>query len=285
MGWSDSLISAIEKGYFQKLFNRGGYVLDFSTNDFDTFTLQSVGVPLCATYHQSKGKSLSAFLHEANDEDAKKLLLDLLDYYEANYGEEYDASQANTVASLRHDKAMRSVYKKCREIADRERSMLSPLAASLEYLKQEFSSEHISNQIELLMRMRTESPYDAIGKAKDLIESCCKTILERQGVAIDENWNVSQLSKTTARVMGIDGKSVDDSDPAGSTVKKILGNLSGIADGVAEFRNAYGSGHGKPASFRELPARHAKLAVGSAVTLVEYYWETYEWKKSKGLLK
>ena len=33
----------IEKGAFLRLFNRNGYVLDFSTNDFDVFTLESVG--------------------------------------------------------------------------------------------------------------------------------------------------------------------------------------------------------------------------------------------------
>ena len=33
-------MDGIEKGGFLKLFNRGGYVLDFSTNDFDTFTME-----------------------------------------------------------------------------------------------------------------------------------------------------------------------------------------------------------------------------------------------------
>ena len=68
-------------------------------------------------------------------------------------------------------------------------------------------------------------------------------------------------------------------------VKKILGSLRGLASGVAEFRNMYGSGHGKSATFQELPARHAKLAVGSSLTLVEYFWETYEWRKSQHRLK
>lgn len=41
------MINNIEKGSFLKLFNRGGYVLDFSTNDFDNFTLDSIGRALC----------------------------------------------------------------------------------------------------------------------------------------------------------------------------------------------------------------------------------------------
>ena len=54
------LLNGIEKGYFMKLFNRGGYVLDFSTNEFDTFTLESIGESLCQKYNLSKGKSLLA---------------------------------------------------------------------------------------------------------------------------------------------------------------------------------------------------------------------------------
>ena len=74
-----------EKGIFLKLFNRGGYVLDFNTADFDNFTMASVGVELCTQYKLSKGKSLNAFVNEASDELSNKLLLDLLEYYETQY--------------------------------------------------------------------------------------------------------------------------------------------------------------------------------------------------------
>lgn len=67
-------LSKIEVGTFLKLFNRGGYVLDFSTNDFDVFTLGSIGVALCEKYKMSKGKSLTAYLNEASDGDVITLL-------------------------------------------------------------------------------------------------------------------------------------------------------------------------------------------------------------------
>ena len=38
------ILTKVEVGTFLKLFNRGGYVLDFSTNDFDVFTMGSIGV-------------------------------------------------------------------------------------------------------------------------------------------------------------------------------------------------------------------------------------------------
>lgn len=75
-------ITHLERGIFLSLFNRGGYVLDFSTNDFDNFTLMSVGLALCDHYRDSKGKSLTAYLNKCTDVEALKLLNDLMDYYE-----------------------------------------------------------------------------------------------------------------------------------------------------------------------------------------------------------
>lgn len=57
-----NIISKKDEGVFLMLFNRGGYVLDFSTNEFDVFTTNSIGVVLCAVYRMTKGKSLLAYL-------------------------------------------------------------------------------------------------------------------------------------------------------------------------------------------------------------------------------
>lgn len=69
-------LSQLEMGAFLKLYNRGGYVLDFSTNDFDVFTMNSVGVAVCEKYGMSKGKSLMAYLNDACPTDKMKLIKD-----------------------------------------------------------------------------------------------------------------------------------------------------------------------------------------------------------------
>lgn len=278
------MISNIEKGVFLSLFIRGGYVLDFSSADFDVFTMRSVGRPLCEHYGLSKGKSLNSFVNEASEADSQKLLLDLFEYYEAHYPTEYDHAQ-DFRGSMRFDSEKQAIYLKCKEISTREKSLQAPLDNSVAYLKLVFNSEYISNQIGLLMEMRTESPADAIGKSKDLIESCCKTILERQGEAWSSDDSVTQLAKHTAKVLAIDANEIDGSVEVGKLTKQVLGGLQGVASGVAEYRNKFGTGHGKEASFQELPIRHAKLIVGATITLVEYYWETYEWRKEQGYLK
>lgn len=41
-----AIISQKEQGVFLLLFNRNGYVLDFTDNTFDIFTTASVGEPI-----------------------------------------------------------------------------------------------------------------------------------------------------------------------------------------------------------------------------------------------
>lgn len=277
------MLTKLEMGAFAKLFNRGGYVLDFSTADFDAFTMDSTGIPLCGHYGLSKGKSMLAYLDEAESASATKFLLDLFDYYEFHFRPEFDPDAADEFSSHKHTKGMRSLYIKCKEIVDRERAESSYLQSSVRYLQEEFSSAFMNERIDLLMKMRESDPTEAIGKSKELIESCCKTILDKLGLTIEKTWTLSRLLKETMKALAITTETVTDNSREADIVRQILGSLSGLVTGVAEFRNEYGSGHGKEASFHALPVRHAKLAVGSSITLVEYLWETYEWRSTQGL--
>lgn len=281
-------ISHLERGLFVSLFNRYGHVLDLTVNDFDNLTLRTVGVPLCERYGLSKGKSLTAFLNECSDADALKLLNELMGYYEFRYEEEYTKPQdglGDCSGLRRYSDEYARLYLKARAVLEREMASDNPFGKSSEYLVEQFSSEYMTAQITSLMELRTTSPTDAIGKAKELVESCCKTILKETGIEVPSSWGMNELIKETKRRLGIDTESVSNDLPEAQTVKKILGSLTGLVGGIAEYRNSWGSGHGKAADFEPLFVRHAKLAVGSSVTLVEYLWDTYLWRKEKGHLK
>ena len=270
-------LTSIEIGTFLKLFNRGGYVLDFSTNDFDIFTMESVGVALCNEYHMSKGKSLAAYVNNASANDVEKLLNDLLSYYEENYEQEYAENTSDDEFSYcRYNAEYARLYKKCRIYMNRVLNIATPLAVNAAELQEKFSSQYLSKQIELMLKMQSENPTDAIGKAKELIERCCKTILDNKGVAWDKNWDMSKLTGETLSLLNLTPKSIADTDPVSENIKAVLGNLRGISTKLAEIRNPYGSGHGKSASFTGLETRHAKLAVGCSITFVTFLWDTYE---------
>jgi len=266
---SSDVISAIEAGIFLSLFNRGGYVLDFSTSRFDTFTEQSIGVALCERYGLSKGKSLEQYVGEADAVNVAQLLGDLLAHYEMHY-------QNEIVTEGKY----RQYYLKCRAVIDRVRAARPQRIDQVEQLKSKFSSEYISAQIEIMFDAQHKNPTEAIGKAKEFIESCCYTILEENCIAIDKNWNVSQLVKKTMSFLRITPEDISQETPESRIVKAMLGNLQSIAGSLAELRNAYGSGHGKAATYKGLSPRHAKLAVSSSVALVTYLMDTYELRKA-----
>ena len=268
-----------EKGLFLKLFNRGGDVLDFSTADFDTFTMESVGVALCSHYGLSKGKSLNAFINESTDDKSNKLLLDLLNYYESqypNFEKERDGINDPYSYGTPND-VYGKYYAKCKEIAQRISSnQFSAFAAKS--VEEAFSSEYINKQMSIMLENQSTNPTEAIGKAKELIESCCETILERNGITPNKDWKLNQLVDETMKLLEITPKHIPDTAKEATAIKAILGSLRGIATNIAIIRNAYGSGHGKSASYKGLQERHAKLAIGSSVTLVNFLWDSFERK-------
>ena len=264
-------ISNTEIGTFLNFLNRDGYVLEFTTTDFDTFTYESIGVPLCATYHLSKGKSLIAYVKQASEQDIIKLFNDLITHYESSSQKESDKQ---------YNKQYAVAYTKCRSIIDRINATTIVDVEAVK-LKEVFNSDYISTQIDLMVKMQDKNPTDAIGKAKELIESCCKTILEKEECITDKDWDMPRLVDETFKLFSIMPKQISDEIKGAKSIKQVLGNLKAIAQGISELRNLYGSGHGKASTFTGLEPRHASLAVGSSITLVRFLWDSYERHRNK----
>ncbi|GFI27948.1 hypothetical protein IMSAGC012_03077 [Lachnospiraceae bacterium] len=281
-----STMTRQEEGTFLMLFNRSGYVLNFSTNDFDVFTTNSIGEALCAKYGLSKGKSLVAYLNSTSEENRFKLISDLFHYYEDNmeyeYNKDYEYDLYWGSSISRYDERYARIYEKCKAIMDSLEGGSSVIIKTADNLKGKFSSEYMSQQIELMVSMQSTNPTNAIGMAKELIESCCKTILEDLGIAWSKTDDVPQLTNKTMDALNLLPANVQETDPGADAVKAVLGNLRAIPSKLAEIRNPFGSGHGKSASFQGLEERHAKLAVGSSITFVDFIWSTYENQKKTG---
>jgi hypothetical protein len=122
-------------------------------------------------------------------------------------------------------------------------------------------------------------PSEAIGKAKELIEIICHTILEERKIPIDSNWDLIKLLKQTTKNLNLTLEEIDDANKAAESIKNILRSLATMVQGLGELRNHYGSGNGKKSKFKGPSPRHAKLAVGSAQTLAIFLLETHKLKK------
>ncbi len=150
---------------------------------------------------------------------------------------------------------------------------------AIESVKETFNSADTTYVLQQITRMETaidSDPVLAIGTAKELIETCCKTILRERGAEIQGSPDLPKLVKQTTRVLSLTPDDIPDEAKAAKTIRRLLSNLATITQGIAELRNYYGTGHGKVATTKGLQPRHAKLAVGASSTLAVFLLETHQ---------
>ena len=243
-------MTEIEKGYFLRLFNRGGYVLDFSTNDFDSFTLTSVGVALCQRYNLSKGKSLVAYCSEADNTKVTKLFSDLLDYYEAfckgrSCEDEY-----------------KGIYEKGKEIIARENASIVLEAPAVIAVNRDY----IVNIASRANRDVDNGEYDsAITKARTLLEEVFCHAIETKGVQPSESGDIGKLYNQVKNLYSMhQGKDMD------RRINGLLSGLEKIISSIAEMRNKGSDSHGVGANRINIGEHHARLFVNSAITMADF---------------
>lgn len=140
---------------------------------------------------------------------------------------------------------------------------------------EQIDSAYLLRQLRTMEDNIEADPGLAIGTAKELIETVCKTILDDRGVEYNKKRdNVPKLVNAACRELKLTRDDIDDAAKAAGTIKNVLSNLAAISQGLTELRNPYGTGHGKTASTKGLQARHARLAVGAASTLACFLYET-----------
>lgn len=150
----------------------------------------------------------------------------------------------------------------------------------------EADESYVARQITRMESAISTDPALAIGTAKELVETCCRTILASRSVTTDKSIDLPQLVKLTSKELQLTPNDIPDSAKAAETIKRLLSNLASITQGVAELRNQYGTGHGRDArSSKGLKSRHAKLAVGAASTLAVFIMETHREREHQGAHK
>jgi hypothetical protein len=118
-------------------------------------------------------------------------------------------------------------------------------------------------------------PSLAVGTAKDLVETCCKTILTRRNVEIPKKADLPKLVRLVATELKLVPDGISDATKGANIIRGILTNLATLTQGLAELRGLYGSGHGRDGRHRGLGPRHARLAVATAVAFIDFVTETY----------
>lgn len=107
-----------------------------------------------------------------------------------------------------------------------------------------FDIPQLKIQIQRINSSIDEDPSLAIGTAKELVETVCKTILSDRKIAFTDDMDVGLLVKLARKELDIIPESISDSIKGADIIKRLLSNLGNVAQGLAELRNLYGTGHG-----------------------------------------
>ena len=139
----------------------------------------------------------------------------------------------------------------------------------------------MAKEITRLENAVEHDPALAIGTAKDLIETCCKTILTKKSVAFTKSEDLGDLTKKVAKELQLVPEGITDETKGAENIRLILRNLTQLTNNLAQLRGLYGSGHGRDGKHRGLQPRHARLAVASAVAFIDFIADTYRHREAE----
>ncbi|MFG0300597.1 MAG: abortive infection family protein [Phycisphaerales bacterium JB047] len=236
-----------------------GYVLHYSNRTFGYVFQDALGIDIqsedYALNGTSKANRLRAFWDSESDHKVAVLLQAFLD----DEDDPVDGSQRQQV---------QGIIKR-----------LQSTGISLDNLRehaQPFTGKHLDESIDRMSKAIDQDPSLAIGSAKELVETCCKTILSERGIAYSSSSTIQELTKLAFKSLGLSASSIPAEKKSASTIKTLLSNLASVGGGLADLRNSYGTGHGKHGNETGLTRRHAKLAVGAATTLAVFLFDTHK---------
>lgn len=238
-----------------------GYVLEFDNREFARF-FNDFDVNIYSEKYEDRGTSkanhLRVFLEKEDDLLVGKVLEALLKIIE-NDNTSPDNLSVEQIDTI------------CKRLVATRSINTDDIHAHAKTL----NDQNLSNQIIRINNSIDQDPCLAIGAAKELIETCCKSILRHLKIVTDDKPNITKLTKTTLQHLNLlpeqhSGKKKYDN------IKNTLQSLSSIVHNVDEIRAEYGTGHGSDATSPRLQSRHAKLVAGSAITLVNFLYDTYK---------
>lgn len=123
---------------------------------------------------------------------------------------------------------------------------------------------------------RTSDPEGAITMARTLLETVCKRILDETGKTYTDKEDLPRLYAMVAQELKL-----APNQHAEEPIRAILGNATGMVNGIGTLRNRFSDSHGRGGKKPVRPhPRHASLAVNTAGAIATFLVETYAERNS-----
>ncbi len=133
---------------------------------------------------------------------------------------------------------------------------------SFENLLRSHDFHTVGDEFQRAIQAIEVDPAAALTAACATLESIFLVYLEDEGQPLPAKKTIGDLWQPVRDRLGLAPKSVQEDD-----LKRILGGLASIVDGIGAFRTHAGSAHGRERKAYKPRPRHARLAVHAAHTL------------------
>ncbi|WP_339374394.1 abortive infection family protein [Picosynechococcus sp. PCC 8807] len=153
---------------------------------------------------------------------------------------------------------------------------IQPLDNNISTILTSFDGQNIHAAWEKALERRNTDPEAAITMARTLIESVCKHILDEANVDYNNQDELPQLYKKTAKQLQMAPQDYQE-----HTFKQIFSGCHSVIQGLGTLRNQLSDAHGIGKKAIKPSNRHAELAVNLAGSMAAFLISTWEEQVSK----
>lgn len=170
------------------------------------------------------------------------------------------------------------IWSEFKPLLDHLEGFGSPIDEHISESLARFDSEHVHGAWARILDRRLDDPESAITKAKSLVESVCKHIIERsEDAEYGRNDDLTVLYRKAAKALNLSPDQHTE-----QAFKEILGGCSSVVKGLSTLRNRVGDSHGQGSRPVKPKPHHAELAVNLAGSMAAFLVATYENRSSAG---
>jgi hypothetical protein len=211
----------------------------------------------------SKAKHVRAFI-EVEDGSTVGQLLRKLWAYRSSYGNRPETQEA-----------------RCKDrlfalITRIESGQAPPALSRLSGTADVLSFDTVSRDLQRALDSAQRDPESAVTSACSTVESVCRSVLIELGEELPAKKDIKGLFNAVKKPLGLSPDRTDIDPQIADDVRKVLGGLATVVEGIGALRTHGGDAHGRERGYVRMDARIASLAINSASTVALFLIETWQ---------
>ena len=246
-----------------------GYVLNFSDRTMAEFFDAELGIEIYQEKYgfngRSKAKHIRAFIEIEDGYTVGQLLRKLWDH-RSSYGNRPETEEARDKERL------------FALITKIESGQAPPALSRLSDTADVLSFDTVSRDLQRALDSVHRDPESAVTSACSTVESVCRSILIELDEQLPAKKDIKGLFNAVKKPLGLSPDRTDIDPQIADDVRKVLGGLATVIEGIGALRTHGGDAHGRERGYVRMDLRIASLAINSASTVALFLIETWQKK-------